>query len=241
VIAVFSPKGGVGTTSVAINIAARRGSVPNVIVDTDLPFGDIAISLGVDPGNSLADATGSDLDLARLEGLIRPAAGGEMRALVAPADPARAELVTAPDVTRTLDLCRELSPAVVVDTASAFEDITLAVLEMADEIVVVTTADVAAVKNVKIALQTLNQIGIDTDRVRVVVNRFPPHPLLRVADIERALGVSVMTIPEDPAVARAAFHGVPVVSEAPRSAAAKAFGRLAEDLRITEASDLSAA
>jgi pilus assembly protein CpaE len=241
VVAVFSPKGGVGTTTIAINLAARRGATPNVIVDTDLPFGDVAICLGVEPGNSLADATGSDLDLARLETLLRAAGGGEIRALVAPSDPARAEVITAADVQRALDLCREIANVVVVDTASAFDDITLGVLEMADEILIVTTPDVASVKNVKIALQTMNQLGIDADRVRVVINRVPTHPSLRVADIEKALSVTATSIPEDAAVGKATFHGVPVVTEAPRAPAAKALNRLADDLRLADISDLVSA
>ncbi len=241
VIAVFSPKGGVGTTTIAVNLAAQHGATPNVVVDTDLPFGDIAICLGIEPGNSLADATGSDLDRARLDTLLRPSSGGEMRALVAPSDPARAEVVTSADVVRTLDLCREVANATVVDTASAFDDITLAVLELADEIVIVTTPDVASVKNVKIALQTMNQLEIPIDRIRVVVNRLPAKPMLRVADIERALGVKVTSVPEDPAVARATFHGVPVVTEAPRAPASKALSRLGDQLQLTDIADINAA
>ena len=242
VVAVFSPKGGVGTTTLAINLAAQHSGGPaNVIVDADLPFGDVAIGLGVEPGNSLADATGSDLDLARLEGLLKSPTGADVRALVAPSDPARAELIGPADVARTLDLCREIANLVVVDTASAFDDITLSVFETADDIVVVTTPDVAAIKNVKVALQTLHQLGIPDERVHVVVNRVPAHPNVRVSDIEKALGVNTMSIPEDPAVGKATFHAVPVATEAPRSAATKALSEMAMQLQLADLSHSSAA
>ncbi len=235
-IAVFSPKGGVGTTTVAINLAAQRvpGGANNVIVDADLPFGDVAISLGLEPSNSLADATGSDLDVPRLASLFATPKGADIRALAAPSEPAQAELITAHDVLRTLDLCRDIAPMVVVDTASAFDDITLAVLEAADDIVIVASAELAAIKNVKIALQTMRQLGLSESRMHVVLNRVPAHPGLRSADIERALGISTLSIPEDGAVSKAALHGVPVVVEAPKAGVTRALARLHAQLLHAE-------
>jgi len=235
-VAVFSPKGGVGTTMIAINIAAMHaaGGPPNVIVDADLPFGDVALSLGIEPTNTLADATGSDLDMTRLAGLFASAKGAELRALIAPSDPAQAEVITSHDVLRTLELCREVAPLVVVDTASAFDDITLGVLEAADEIVIVATPDLASVKNVKIALQTMRQLGLSDSRMHVVLNRVPARPGLRAADIEKALGIATISIPDDPAVGKAELHGVPVVVEAPKAAVSRALIRLTEQLVQSE-------
>jgi len=137
IVAVFSPKGGAGTTTVAVNFAASiPGDTSPIVVDADLPFGDVAITLGLDPSNSLADATGSDLDLARLRGLLAHDAGSGLRALAAPADPARSEVVMAADVARTLELCCDLSPFVVVDTSAAFDDVTLSVLDRADDVII---------------------------------------------------------------------------------------------------------
>src|SRR5207237_693069 len=83
--------GGPGTTSVAVNLAAaaRDGEIGPIVVDADLPFGDVAITLGLDPARGLADATGSDMDLTRLRALLTADASTGLRALLAPADPAR--------------------------------------------------------------------------------------------------------------------------------------------------------
>ncbi|MBA2608902.1 MAG: AAA family ATPase [Actinobacteria bacterium] len=235
-IAVFSPKGGVGTTTVAVNLAASStpGGAPNVVVDADLPFGDVAISLGLEPANSLADATGSDLDMPRLATLFATPKAVDIRALAAPSEPSQAEMISAHDVLHTLDLCCEIAPMVVVDTASAFDDITLAVLEAADDIVIVASTDLSAIKNVKIALQTMRQLGLSDSRMHVVLNRVPARPELRAADIQRVLGLPTTSIPEDAAVAKAALHGVPVVIEAPKAAVSRALTRLRENLLHAE-------
>ncbi len=238
IVAVFSPKGGVGTTTVAVNLAntPRSDGRPHVIVDADLPFGDVAVSLGIDPSSSLADATGPDLDLVRLRSLFSHQEGRDVLALAAPADPARAELITAADVVRTLELCRQFASLVVVDTASAFDDVTLAVLEVADDIVLVAGTDVASVKNARIALQTMRQLDVASDRIQLVLNRVPSHPTLSVADIEKALGHKAACIAEDAAVTKASDRATAVVVERPRAAASRALAQLAERLGLSSAS-----
>ncbi|MEY2468333.1 MAG: pilus assembly protein CpaE [Actinomycetota bacterium] len=235
VVAVFSPKGGVGTTTVAVNLAAspRVDLRPHMIIDADLPFGDVAVSLSLDPKNSLADATGSDLDTARLKGLLQRSSSDETLALVAPADPSRAELISAADVGRAIELSRQLASLIVVDTAAAFDDVTLAVLEHADDVVLVSTTDVASVKNAKIALQTLKQLDVAPGRITLVLNRVPSHPALPVADIEKALGLKAVCIPEDAAVAKATHRAAAVVVESPKAGASRAYARLSDQLGLS--------
>lgn len=232
VIAVFSPKGGTGTTTLAINLAAtgKGSNRAHVLLDADLPFGDVAVSLGLSPTSSLADAMGADLDTERLESsLLRHDATGIL-ALVGPPDPARAELVTGPAVARVIDLLREMAEVVIVDTASAFDDVTLAVLERADDIVLVTGCDVASVKNAKVARHTLHLLEIPDSRIHLAINRVPAKGLLSVADVESALGPATCVVPDDPAVARSSHEGNAVVLDAPRSPAARALTRLTERL-----------
>jgi len=229
-VAVFSPKGGTGTTTLAINLAAAMKGTrrPNVLLDADLPFGDIAVNLGIDPTHSLADAMGADLDEARLQtSLLRHDPAG-LLALVGPPDPARAELITGASVARVIDLLRLMTDVIIVDTASAFDDVTLAVLERADEIVLVTGCDVASVKNAKVARHTLHLLEIPEARIHLAINRVPARGLLSVADVEKALGPASCVIPDDAAVGRASHEGTAVVLDAPKSPAARAFTRLAE-------------
>ena len=199
-----------------------------MLLDADLPFGDVAVNLGLDPTHSLADAMGADLDEARLQTSLLRHDRCSMLALVGPPDPARAELITAASVGRVIDLLRGMSDAVIVDTASAFDDVTLAVLERADDIVLVTGCDVASVKNAKVARHTLQLLQIPESRIHLVINRVPAKTLLSVADVEKALGPATCVVPDDPAVARASHEGTAVVLDAPRSPAARALTRLAD-------------
>ncbi|HVV36924.1 MAG TPA: hypothetical protein VHC63_10010 [Acidimicrobiales bacterium] len=235
VVAVFSPKGGAGTTTIAVNfaIAASHGGASTpILVDADLPFGDVAITLGLDPSHSLADATGADIDQPRLKGLLTTESVSGLRTLLAPADPARAEVITSADVIRTLELCRQIAPLVVVDTSSAFDEVTLSILDQADDVVVVAAPDVTTVKNAKVALDTLHRLGVGQAHTYLVLNRVQPKPLIPVADVERVLGLKAHVIPEDDAVPEAAHAGRPLVRD-PKSKAAKAIAALAaqfEDL-----------
>jgi pilus assembly protein CpaE len=229
VVAVFSPKGGAGTTTIAVTLAiaaaAGNGAKP-ILVDADLPFGDVAITLGLDPSNSLADATGADIDQARLRSLLVTETVSGLRTLLAPADPARAEVVSSADVIRTLELCRQIAPLVVVDTSSAFDEVTLSILDQADDVIVVAAPDVTSVKNAKVALDTLNRLGVGQSHTFLVLNRVLPKPLLPVGDVERVLGLKAHSVPEDEAVAEAAHAGRPLVRD-PKSKAAKAISALA--------------
>ncbi|MEY2419189.1 MAG: pilus assembly protein CpaE, partial [Actinomycetota bacterium] len=230
VVAVFSPKGGAGTTTIAVNLAiaaAASGAGPSpILVDADLPFGDVAITLGLDPSNSLADATGADIDQARLRGLLVTETASGLRTLLAPADPARAEVITSADVIRTLELCRQIAPLVVVDTSSAFDEVTLSILDQADDVIVVASPDVTTVKNAKVALDTLHRLGVGQAHTYLVLNRVLPKPLLPVGDVERVLGLKAHSIPEDASAAEAAHAGRPLVRD-PKSKAAKAIAALA--------------
>jgi pilus assembly protein CpaE len=235
VVAVFSPKGGAGTTTIAVNLAiasSKGGASGPILVDADLPFGDVAITLGLDPTHSLADATGADMDQLRLRSLLVTENVSGLRTLLAPPDPARAEVITAADVTRTLELCRQIAPLVVVDTSSAFDEVTLSILDQADDVVVVASPDVMTVKNAKIALDTLHRLGVAQSHTFLVLNRVPARPLLAIGDVERVLGLKAHVIPEEEAVSAAAHAGRPLVRDA-RSKAAKAIAALAvqfEDL-----------
>ena len=86
----------------------------------------------------------------------------------------------------------------------------------------VSTTDVASVKNAKVALQTLKQLDVAPGRITLVLNRVPNHPALTVADIEKALGLKAVCIPEDAAVSKATHRAAVVVVESPKAGASRA-------------------
>lgn len=232
VVAVFSAKGGVGCTTLAVNLGALLTAAGQscVVIDADLPFGDVAVVLGVEPRNGLADLTGADLDTERMSAALATHGSG-LKVIPGPADPAQAELITPTAVTHILDLVRTVSGTTIVDTSCAFDDVTLAILETADEILLVTTPDLASVKNAKVAQSTFRMLGIADSEVRLIVNRAGGKSSLGVGEIESQLGPAFVVVPEDEAFGRAASAGTLGVVDLPRNPVTKALGKLAE--RVT--------
>lgn len=228
IVAVFSAKGGVGRTTLAVNMAAVAAPTrTTVVVDADMPFCDVAVMLGVEPRNGLADLTGADLDVERLTAALAPHTSG-MRVLPGPPDPARADAITAPTVQKVMELLRTVTDLTIIDTTCAFDDATLAILEAADEIVLVCTPDLAAVKNTKIAQSTFKMLGIPEDRVRLVLNRTSNKAALGVAEIESQLGPAEAVIPEDEPFGRAGSAGELGVLDLPRNPVTKVLTKLVE-------------
>ena len=230
-ITVFSPKGGAGKSTISTNLAvilARRNEGIVALVDCDLQFGDVAVMLQLAPQQTVAtvtDAASADALLAQL--LTHDPTG--LRVLPAPTDPAQADTIPYADVRRIIDQLRQVCDTVVVDTANAFNDVVLGVLEESDRIVLVAGMDIPHIKNTKIALQTMRLLNIGLEKVTLVLNRANSKVRLDVAEVERAIGVRAdCLIPSDIVVPQSINKGVPVVLDAPRSGVAKALERLAE-------------
>ncbi len=227
VVALFSAKGGVGTTTLAVNMGALAAANKScVVVDADMPFCDVAVMLGVEPRNGLADLTGADLDAERLNNALATHASG-MRVLPGPPDPARADAITAPTVTKVMELLRGMVDLTFVDTTCAFDDATLAILEAADDILLVCSPDLAAVKNTKVAQATFKMLGIPEERVHVVLNKVSSKTAaLGVGEIESQLGPIEAVVPDEEAFGRAGSAGELGALELSRSAVTKALAKL---------------
>lgn len=233
VITVFSTKGGVGKTVLATNIAAslaRDKESRVALVDLDLEFGDVGIMLGLKPEHTITDVARvyDRLDAALLDGFMAHHESG-VHALLAPVRPEDAETIPAARITQLLELMTELYDYVVIDTCPSFSEAVLAALDRSDEVLVVTMMDVASIKNTRISLQKLRQLGYDAHRLRIVLNRSDSKVLLEPGEVEDAIGVEIAAhVPSDRMVPRSVNKGVPIVIEAPRSAVARSMVALAQ-------------
>jgi pilus assembly protein CpaE len=235
VITVFSPKGGVGKSVLATNLGAviaKELGKSTILVDLDLQFGDVAVMLKMPPDRTIFDAAQAfdRLDAEMLEGFLIPHDSG-LRALLAPVRPEDAESVTAGRVAQILRTLRQLADVVVVDTPASLSDVVLTALEQSDVILAVATMDVPSVKNTKVALQKLHQLGLDGRGVQLVLNRADSKVWLDPHEIERAMSDKIIArVPSDRLVPRCVNMGVPVVLHSPRSAVARSISALARDL-----------
>ncbi|HYG91958.1 MAG TPA: AAA family ATPase [Nocardioides sp.] len=232
VVTVFSPKGGVGKTTTSVNLAlalADKGTRRVCLVDLDLAFGDVAITMQLFPTHSIEQAVGSEdsIDLTMVEGLLTRHEDS-LSVLAAPAHPDVRERVTPLLISRMLRALREGFDYVVVDTSPSFDDATLTALDETDECVIVATLDVPTLKNVKVALETMDMLSIARGHRHLFLNRADEAVGISVDKVEAILGMKVATqVASSFDIAAATNSGAPIVSEKPGHAASLAFGALA--------------
>lgn len=232
VVTVFSTKGGVGKTVLSTNLATAMvtdAKLNTVIVDLDLQFGDVAIMLGLEPQRTIADAVNSidRLDTDMLSAYLTEHSSG-LKALLAPVRPEEAETVTTGRITTILGLLRRMFDVVIVDTAATFDEVVLTALDASDLVFPVTMMDVASIKNTRISLQKLEQLGYQNGLLQLVLNRADSKVWLQPTEVEKAVGRSIFAkIPSDRVVPRSVNKGTPVVLDAPKSEVSKAIVGLA--------------
>lgn len=231
VITIMSPKGGAGKTMTSSNVGlalAMMSGTPErvVIMDADLQFGDICISLQVEPQHTIVDAARDidKLDEQLLDSLLATHTSG-MRVLSAPLEPSLADEVSTQVVVKTLGMLKRMFDYVVIDTAPFLDEPVLSILERSDVVLLVVDMDLPAVKNAKLALDTLKLIKFPFEKIKLILNRVNSKARLDINELERSLGLEVQAaISSDKLVPRAVNEGEPVVSLYPRS-------RVAKDLR----------
>jgi pilus assembly protein CpaE len=234
IIAIFSPKGGVGCSTVAINLAvalhqAEGGQV--ALVDSSLQFGDVAVLLNLQASRTIADLAPhiDELDQELLNHVMLAHHSG-IKALLAPPRPEMADLV-APGVLNTiLEKLRRLYDYIVVDTPSTLADLTLTVLDVADRIVLITTPDIPAIKNAKLFFEVTEALEYPSGKTILVLNKADRHTNIRAEDIQASIKYPVASqIPLDERTAMtAAKQGVPymlIARTSPLALATMALGR----------------
>lgn len=231
-IAVLSPSGGSGSSTLAANVATALAQEHKEVglVDLKLEAGDLAAILDLRPTHTLADLT---RDVARMDrvllerSLVRHASGVHL--LAPPRTYADVAHVTPEGVDQTLNLARSIFPYVVADIDHGFREVQVRALRQADTILLVLRLEFAALRNVRRALDHLEHLGLDTGRVRLVVNRFGQPKEVPAAKAEEALGMKIFHfVPDDPkSVNRANNNGVPFVIEAPSARVSRSVTQLA--------------
>jgi len=216
VVAVFSPKGGVGRTTLAVNLAVAAASELGkrvALMDGSFQFGDVGVLLNLNPrGKSIADLI-PELDAGETDSvdsfLIEHTSG--IRVLLAPPTPETAEMITAAGVKRVLESLRLNHDLVVVDCTAFFNDSTLAILDSADIILTMLSLEITSIKNMRLFLEVSEQLGYESGKVRLVLNRADSALGIRVADVEHSIGrkVDETIVSDGRSVVYALNRGVP--------------------------------
>jgi pilus assembly protein CpaE len=234
VITVFSPKGGVGKTTVAVNLAvglSGSGAARVCLVDLDLAFGDVAITLQLIPEHTIAEAVDAEehLDYAFLETLLTRHENCSI--LAAPTHPEGKDRISPALIRRVLRVLRRHFDYIIVDTSPSFDDQVLHAFDETDECILVATLDVPTVKNMKVAIETLDGLDLVKGHRHLLLNRADDEVGLSPANVETLLKMPVATaLPTALAVANATNHGRPIVLSRPDHPVSKALVRLATTL-----------
>lgn len=237
---IFSAKGGTGSTTLAANLATEMHRLTRkrtLLVDLDLELGESALVMGVEPRFSVVDLMRNfhRVDSRLLASYIeRHETGVEI--LSAPYKPADYEAVSTERVTKVLEFLKAHYDYVVVDAPKTFTPATMGAFEVADELYLVTTADIPSIRNLTRCVQLIRTFGRrrSDDWMRLVVNRYEPNQIVSTSEIEKTLGIDVFcTLRNDyRAVMNSINAGRPAVTD-PKSAFARDIRQLASRLTDT--------
>lgn len=242
VVAVFSPKGGVGCTTVAVNLAiALQQMIGNekkiALMDASLQFGDIGVMLNLQANRSIADLVprADNLDSDMLSSVLT-AHGSGLKALLAPPHPEAADTLMSASggggnsaFKKILRMMRKDFDVTIVDMWSRIDDIALTTFDAASLIVLVAQPNIPTVKSVRLFLEVMNKIDYPLDKIALVVNCVDRHMGVKIDRIEAATIPVAVQIPMDEKVAiTAANRGIPFVARDPNRPISQSILQLTE-------------
>jgi pilus assembly protein CpaE len=239
IVTVFSPKGGTGKTVLSTNLAAcfaKHEKKRTLLLDLDLQFGDAAIMYGLEPEKTIYDlvVAPGELDSEKLAGYTTRHPTG-LDLLPAPLRPEDAELVTETKLSRLLEVARASYDMIVVDTSPFFHGPMLATIDRTDDLVLVCGLEVPTLKNVKLALQTLELLSFPLNRIRILLNRANSKVGMSRKEVEAALELKVrFQVPSDRAVPLSINRGSPAVLSESNSDFSRAVGAIAKVLATAD-------
>jgi pilus assembly protein CpaE len=245
-IAVYGAKGGAGATTIAINtaIALQRDRGRKVVlVDGVLQFGDhrVFLDIGNDARGVKDAAAAPGIDTEFLRSILVTHDSG-IDLLLAPTSPEEADLVSEERFAEVIRELRRMYDYVVVDVDKRLSDLTLSILEHADEIHAVLTADLSCLKNTRLLIDTMGRIGIQGSRLRLVLNRATAHTGISASAAEGALRRKFdFRFPNEYRVATVAQNtGTPIVMSDPESSLGREFAALAKAIDASEVRQIPA-
>jgi pilus assembly protein CpaE len=188
IVSVFSSKGGVGCSTITVNVAValqQNAASKVAVVDTSLQFGDVGVLLNLYASRTIADlaSLAEELDDELINDIFLSHSSG-VKALLAPPRPEVADTVTPGLVTDILERLRTMFDIIMVDTGSILDDVVLNVLDISDKIIVVTTPEIPAIKNAKLFFEVTEALEYDRGRIIFVLNKMDKRINIRAEDIE---------------------------------------------------------
>ncbi len=233
IVTVFSAKGGVGKTTFSTNLGAYLASTGSatLLVDLDLAFGDVAISLQLLPERTMTDviAMTGHLDEHGLASVVTTHPPSGLQTVCAPAEPGDADRISGHTVTELLRVARRCYDFVIVDTPPAFTEHVLAAFDISDQQVLIATLDIPALKNLRLTLDTLDLLGSPRESRIVVLNRSDAKVGLRPEDVVTSIkqDIAVM-VPSSIDVPASVNRGVAIVLDEPKHPVSVAFRQLVD-------------
>jgi len=234
VTSVFAPKGGVGKTTIAFNLAVALGQLDmkTVLIDGSVQFGDLRALLKVPvdapsildlPTDRIAESDLSDV-------LWRDPSGIDI--LLAPPRIEMAEMITTRDIDKILSLLRRVYDSIVIDMSSVINDINLGFMDASDTIIEIVTYDSTTIHNTIAMADTFRSIGYPATKVRYLVNRADSPGGIQPDDLARALGrvPEHQVVSDGPLVVRSNNEGVPFVLANPSAPVSQDIARIAQEL-----------
>lgn len=216
VFTFFSAKGGTGSTVISTNFAvnlAEQSKKPTILVDLDLQMGEISLFLGIKSAFTIVDVANNihRMDPVLLRGFIIKHSSG-LDVITAPDSLEKVEGITPTQVSQIIQYLKTLYEYVVIDTSNSFDDYTVAALDLASTIYLISNTDLASLRNAQRSLNIFERMGYKKDRIKLLVNRYTKSIAIRSKDIEETLNFPVYWwFPSDwPTVVTALNSGVPV-------------------------------
>jgi pilus assembly protein CpaE len=245
IVVVYSPKGGTGCTTLAVNlaIALKTADTRVALVDGNLQFGDVAVFVNEQGKNTVLDLAprAEELDAEIVEEVMVKHSATGLHILAAPSRPEYAEKISSGQFSKMLEYLTQLYTYVIVDTAPMLTDLMLATIDVSDIIVLVTTQDIPAIKNSRLFLDLLQNLGVQRDRIMFIMNRFDKRVNITPERVADNLKQEVaLVIPADDATAvKAVNRGVPFVLDNKNQPIARGVFALAENIRTRIAAQQS--